>query len=81
MSLLDSFDNNKKLCRECKEYFDITIVSSKLSTMIGLCDKCFKSRFSEFKKPYDKFKEYPNKKVNLIDNKYTYSNYKWFKDE
>ena len=81
MSLLDSFDNNKKLCRECKEYFDITIVSSKLSTMIGLCDKCFKSRFSEFKKPYDKFKVYPNKKVNLIDNKYTYSNYKWFKDE
>ena len=78
MSLLDSFDNNKKRCRECKEYFDITIALSKLSTKIGLCDKCFKTKF---KKPFDKFKEYTNKKVNLIDNKYSYSNYKWFKDE
>jgi hypothetical protein len=79
MSLLDSFDNNKKRCRECGEYFDIT--TSKINTMIGLCGKCFKKVFSDFKKPFDKFKEYTNKKVNLIDNKYSYSNYKWFKDE
>ena len=81
MSLLDSFDNNKKRCRECKEYFDITTAASKLSAMIGLCEKCFKRRFSDFKKPFDKFKEYTNKKINLIDNKYSYSNYKWFKGE
>jgi len=79
MSLLDSFDNNKKRCRDCGEYFDITTAESKISTMIGLCDKCFKTKF---KKKYDKFKEYPNKKANLINNKYSYSNYKWFfKDE
>jgi hypothetical protein len=77
MSLLDSFDNNKKLCRECKEYFDTTTASSKISTMIGLCGKCFKTKF---KKPFDKFKEYTNKKASLL-NKYSYSNYKWFKDE
>ena len=79
MSLLDSFDNNKKLCRECKEYFDTTTASGKLGAMIGLCEKCFKSRFSDFKKPFDKKYEL-NKKANLL-NKYSYSNYKWFKDE
>jgi len=45
MSLLDSFDNNKKLCRECKEYFDITTASGKLDAMIGLCEKCFKKGY------------------------------------
>jgi hypothetical protein len=79
MSLLDSFDNNKKRCRECGEYFDITTEESKINTMIGLCGRCFKKVFSEFKKPFDKKYEL-NKKANLL-NKYSYSNYKWFKDE
>ena len=47
--------------------------------MIGLCGKCFKKVFAEFKKPIDKKYEL-NKKANLL-NKYSYSNYKWFKDE
>jgi len=77
MSLLDSFDNNKKRCRECGEYFDIT--TSKINAMIGLCGRCFNKVFSEFKKPIDKKYEL-NKKANLL-NKYSYYNYKWFKNE
>jgi hypothetical protein len=82
MSLLDSFDNNKKRCKECGEYFEIDARRSSMPLPSNsLCAKCFKKLVVKFRKQYDKFKEYPNKKVNLINNKYCYSNHKWSKDE
>jgi hypothetical protein len=78
---LDSFDNNKKRCSKCKKFFDIT--KKHPLNLSGLCEKCFdkfvKNTFKSFKNQLLK-KNYPNKVVNSIKNKY-YSNDKWFKNE
>jgi len=76
MNPLDSFDINKKRCKECKEFHDI----AALDNISGLCSKCYLKKILEkLGKPN---KKYPNKTAKLIQNKYCYSsNKKWFKEE